>query len=79
MMYEKPHLLATYRKLWLSCNRKCERHGTWRTYTPVEGLAGLQVEHIAEDAEGYLWFATVHGGVSRQAADLVVAVDADGQ
>jgi len=39
--------------------------GTWRTYTPVDGLAALQVEHIAEDQEGYLWFATCSGGVSR--------------
>jgi signal transduction histidine kinase/ligand-binding sensor domain-containing protein len=37
------------------------RKGTWRTYTTADGLAGLQVEHIAEDQEGYLWFATLTG------------------
>ena len=39
--------------------------GTWRTYTPADGLAALHVEHIVEDQEGYLWFATATGGVSR--------------
>jgi len=39
--------------------------GAWRTYTTADGLAGLQVEHIVEDQEGYLWFATASGGVSR--------------
>ena len=41
------------------------RHGTWRTYTPADGLAGLRVVHIAEDADGCLWFATTTNGVSR--------------
>ena len=39
-------------------------HGTWRTYTTADGLASLKVDHIAEDHDGYLWFATM-GGVSR--------------
>ncbi|NKB72804.1 MAG: AAA domain-containing protein [Candidatus Latescibacteria bacterium] len=39
-------------------------HGTWRTYTTADGLASLKVDHIAEDRDGYLWFAT-SGGVSR--------------
>ena len=39
--------------------------GTWRTYTPADGLAALHVEDIVEDQEGYLWFATATGGVSR--------------
>ena len=39
--------------------------GTWRTYTTADGLAALQVEHIVEDDDGYLWFATCSGGVSR--------------
>ena len=42
-----------------------ERTGTWRTYSTAEGLAGVRVEHIAEDSEGYLWFATWDNGVSR--------------
>jgi len=39
-------------------------HGTWRTYTTADGLASLRAEHITEDHDGYLWFAT-DGGVSR--------------
>ena len=39
--------------------------GTWRTYSLAQGLCGIQVEHIAEDREGYLWFATWDGGASR--------------
>ena len=39
-------------------------HGTWRTYTTADGLASLKVDHIAEDRDGYLWFAT-SAGVSR--------------
>ena len=41
------------------------RQGSWRTYTPADGLAALHVEHIAEDQEGCLWFATCSGGISR--------------
>ena len=39
--------------------------GIWQTYSLAEGLCGIQVEHIAEDHEGYLWFATWDNGVSR--------------
>ncbi len=42
-----------------------DRTGTWRTYSMAEGLAGMRIEHIAEDSEGYLWFATWANGVSR--------------
>ena len=42
-----------------------DRTGIWRTYSMVDGLAGLRVEHIAQDSEGYLWFATWDNGVSR--------------
>ena len=31
----------------------------------ADGLAGMRVEHIAEDSESYLWFATWDNGVSR--------------
>ena len=31
----------------------------------ADGLAGMRIEHIAEDSEGYLWFATWDNGVSR--------------
>ena len=42
-----------------------ERTGTYRTYSMADGLAGMRIEHIAEDSEGYLWFATWYNGVSR--------------
>ena len=48
-----------------SPRRPLSKQGTWRTYTTTDGLAALQVEHIVEDQEGYLWFATCAGGVSR--------------
>ena len=41
------------------------RRGTWRTYSMVDGLAGMRIAHIAEDSEGYLWFASWDNGVSR--------------
>ena len=42
-----------------------ERTGTYRTYSMADGLAGMRIEHIAEDSEGYLWFAIWDNGVSR--------------
>ncbi len=41
------------------------RTGIWRTYSIADGLAEMRIEHIAEDSEGYLWFATWDNGVSR--------------
>jgi signal transduction histidine kinase/CheY-like chemotaxis protein/streptogramin lyase len=41
------------------------RAGTWRTYSIADGLAGHRFEHIAEDAAGFLWFATHANGVMR--------------
>ena len=49
----------------LQLDQSPSRLGTWQTYTTADGLAGLQVEHIAEDEAGYLWFATCTGGASR--------------
>jgi len=45
-------------------SRNLSRKGTWRTYTTADGLTGLHVEHIAEDTQGYLWFATINNGVN---------------
>ena len=45
--------------------RPFDRTGTYRTYSMADGLAGVRIEHIAEDSEGYLWFATWGNGVSR--------------
>ena len=42
-----------------------ERTGTWRTYSMADGLAGMRIEHIAEDSEGCIWFATWDNGASR--------------
>ena len=39
--------------------------GTWKTYSPDDGLPSLRIEHIAEDSAGYIWFATWDNGVSR--------------
>ncbi len=46
-------------------SKSLDHRGTWRTYSMDSGLAGLRIEHIAEDSEGYLWFATWDHGVSR--------------
>ena len=45
--------------------KSLDRTGTWRTYSMADGLAGVRIEHIAEDNEGYLWFAIWDNGVSR--------------
>ena len=39
--------------------------GLWHSFTTTDGLASLQVEYVAQDASGYLWFGTWDGGVSR--------------
>ena len=41
------------------------RMGTWKTYSIDHGLPSLRIEHIAEDSEGYIWFATRDNGASR--------------
>ena len=41
------------------------RMGTWKTYSIDHGLPSLRIEHIAEDNEGYIWFATRDNGASR--------------
>ncbi len=45
--------------------KSLDRTGIWRTYSIDSGLIGQRIEHIAEDSEGYLWFATWDNGVSR--------------
>ena len=42
-----------------------DRTGTWQTYSMADGLAGMRIEHIAEDSQGYLWFASWDNGASR--------------
>ncbi|MCY3683972.1 MAG: hypothetical protein OXH16_21430, partial [Gemmatimonadetes bacterium] len=45
--------------------KSLDRTGTYRTYSIADGLAGMRIEHIAEDSEGCIWFATWDNGVSR--------------
>ena len=42
-----------------------DRAGTWQTYSVANGLPGMRIQHIAEDNEGYIWFATSGSGASR--------------
>ena len=42
-----------------------DRTGSWRTYSMADGLAGMRIEHIAEDNDGFIWFATWNNGASR--------------
>ena len=41
------------------------RTGTWRTYSMADGLSSIRIQHVAEDSEGYLWFATWDNGACR--------------
>ena len=63
-----PELIAPY-IYYLTCIMSVENNhaikGTWRTYTPSNGLAALKCEHLLEDRQGYLWIATCTGGISR--------------
>ena len=45
--------------------KSLNRTGIWRTYSIADGLAGIRIEHIAADSEGFIWFATWDNGVSR--------------
>ena len=41
------------------------KHGTWKHYTYLDGLGNNNVRPIYQDREGFLWFGTYNGGVSR--------------
>ena len=41
------------------------KHGTWKNYTYLDGLGDNYIESIYQDREGFLWFGTSSGGVSR--------------
>ena len=45
--------------------KSLSRMGTWKTYSTHDGLPSLRIEHIAEDREGYIWFATWDNGACR--------------
>ncbi|MEW6754246.1 MAG: two-component regulator propeller domain-containing protein [Candidatus Latescibacterota bacterium] len=40
-------------------------HALWRHYTVFDGLAGMRVEWLHQDRQGFVWTATADGGVSR--------------
>ncbi|MBI4311004.1 MAG: hypothetical protein HY681_04400 [Chloroflexi bacterium] len=40
-------------------------HGLWSHYTVFDGLAGMRVEDVYQDSQGFVWIATADGGVSR--------------
>ncbi len=42
-----------------------EPRGAWHTYTVDDGLVPGMVRSIAQDQDGYLWFSTPGGGISR--------------
>jgi ligand-binding sensor domain-containing protein len=48
-----------------NCLHPLNPQGVWRTYTVADGLIGYRFEHIAEDAEGFLWFGSHDSGVNR--------------
>ena len=41
------------------------KHGVWKYYTHLNGLGNNHVRPIYQDREGFLWFGTHNGGVSR--------------
>ena len=41
------------------------KYGTWKHYTYLDGLGSNHVRPIYQDRDGYLWFGTNNGGVSR--------------
>ncbi len=45
--------------------KSLNRTGTWRTYSMADGLSSIRIQHVAEDSEGYLWFATWDNGACR--------------
>ena len=49
--------------------RPLRQKGLWRRLTSADGLAGNQVEDLAEDGSGFLWLATSTGGLSRYDGD----------
>ena len=41
------------------------KHGTWKHHTYLGGLGSNNVRSIYQDRDGFLWFGTRNGGVSR--------------
>ncbi|MDE0317726.1 MAG: SpoIIE family protein phosphatase [Candidatus Poribacteria bacterium] len=52
-------------------------HGTWKHYTYLDGLGSNHVRPIYQDRDGYLWFGTNNGGVSRYDGEKFVNFTTD--
>ena len=48
------------------------KHGTWKHYTYLDGLGQNRVWTIFQDRDGFLWFGTDGGGISRYDGDKFV-------
>ena len=53
------------------------KHGTWKHYTYLEGLGNNNVRSIYQDRDGFLWFGTRNGGVSRYDGEAFVNFTTD--
>ena len=53
------------------------KHGTWKHHTYLEGLGSNNVRSIYQDRDGFLWFGTRNGGVSRYDGEAFVNFTTD--
>ena len=53
------------------------KHGTWKHYTYLDGLGSNNVQLIYQDRDGFLWFGTRNGGVSRYDGEAFVNFTTD--
>ena len=53
------------------------KHGTWKHYTYLDGLGNNNVRPIYQDRDGFLWFGTYNGGVSRYDGEKFVNFTTD--
>ena len=53
------------------------KHGTWKHYTYLDGLGQNRVWTILQDRDGFLWFGTDGGGISRYDGDKFVNFTTD--
>ena len=53
------------------------KRGTWKHYTYLDGLGNNNVRPIYQDREGFLWFGTYNGGVSRYDGEAFVNFTTD--
>ena len=53
------------------------KHGTWKHYTYLDGLGNNNVRPIYQDRDGFLWFGSYNGGVSRYDGETFVNFTTD--